>query len=151
MGHYTKNYSKYCFATICLNLSVFALVGANSKCATLYSSSSHQGNPISLVDGAKLPNLPYKNYVPQSVRVTPGCFLTILDVYGNRQTLDKDYNNLGRSVSALFISSRSFPHHHPSYKALIHVLWKQHKCRLNDSLFLGLQRFGCSMLRVWRM
>lgn len=101
MGRYIKNYSKYCFVTICLNLSVFVLVGANSKCATLYSSSSYQGNPVSLVDGAKLPNLPYKNYVPQSVRVTSGCFLTILDVYGNRQTLDKDNNNLRRSVSVL--------------------------------------------------
>ncbi len=101
MGRYINNYSKYCFATICLNLSVFVLVSANSKCATLYSSSSHQGNPVSLADGAKLANLPYKNYVPQSVRVTTGCFLTILDVHGNRQTLDKDYNNLGRSVSTL--------------------------------------------------
>ncbi|CAL8137882.1 unnamed protein product [Orchesella dallaii] len=78
-------------------LNLIAIVTANGKCATLYNSRSYQGTPLSLQDGSKYPNLRYMRFVPNSIRVTQGCVLTIFDSYGNKQTTDRDVENLGWS------------------------------------------------------
>lgn len=89
--------SDVCITVLALSQIVNEVVA--SKCATLYNSANYQGYPVSISDGSKEPYQRHLNYVPRSVRVNKGCFLTIYDIYGNRQTLDRDFENLQWSVS----------------------------------------------------
>ncbi|ODM96520.1 hypothetical protein Ocin01_10160 [Orchesella cincta] len=79
-------------------LNLIVIVSSNSKCATLYNARSYQGTPFSVQDGSKHPSLRYMSFVPNSIRVTPGCALTIFDSYGNKQAIDRDQDNLGYSA-----------------------------------------------------